>query len=154
MPLLNLQGKTIADNWRYHDADANLPSDVRNLIVPLASINDATKAVSINGATDLENLKKYFTQLDMIVIDFPSFSDGRGFSQAHWLKRNGYQGHLRAKGWLIPDQLRHLNQCSFIDIDLDGTAYQRHGAQSWQEPIIVNPSYQRSYGGDFATPAR
>ena len=133
MPLLNLQGEIITDN---HE---NIP--------PFAEITDASHAVMIEGDAVLADIIPHLDRLQMIVISFPSFSDGRGFSQAHYLRRHNYSGELRAKGWLLPDQLRHLLQCGFSSIDLDDTIYQRHGATDWQKPAMVKPNYQRGYAG-------
>ena len=133
MPLLNLQGEVIADNHKN--------------ITPFAEITDASHAVLIEGDAVLTDMQPYLDRLQLIVISFPSFSDGRGFSQAHYLRRHNYKGELRAKGWLLPDQLRHLLQCGFVSIDLDDTIYQRHGAAAWQNPTMVKPNYQRGYAG-------
>ncbi len=133
MPLLNLQGEIITDDT--------------NNIVPFADITDSSHAVLIEGDSALATLIPHLNNLQLIVISFPSFSDGRGFSQAHYLRRQGYKGELRAKGWLLPDQLRHLLQCGFSSIDLDDTIYQRHGAADWQNPSMVKPNYQRGYAG-------
>ena len=135
MPLLNLQGEVIADS--------------HNNIIPFAEITDKSnlQAVLIEGDSNLDALIPHLDDLQLIVISFPSFSDGRGFSQAHWLRRHNYQGELRAKGWLLPDQLRHLLQCGFSSIDLDDTIYQRHGTNAWQKPMMVKPNYQRGYAG-------
>ncbi len=53
-------------------------------------------------------------QLELIAIDFPSFTDGRGYSLARLLRqRHGYCGELRAIGDIGRDQLYYLVQCGF-----------------------------------------
>lgn len=52
--------------------------------------------------------------IPLIAIDFPSFRDGRGYSQAYLLRaRHGWEGELRAVGDVLRDQLSHMRQCGF-----------------------------------------
>ena len=63
---------------------------------------------------DVETLALPFDELAVIAIDFPSFRDGRGYSQAYLLRqRLGWQGELRAVGDVLRDQLSHMRQCGF-----------------------------------------
>ncbi len=52
-------------------------------------------------------------QIELIVINFPAFTDGRGFSYARHLRERGYRGELRAGGHFIRDQLTYLRRCGF-----------------------------------------
>jgi uncharacterized protein (DUF934 family) len=53
-------------------------------------------------------------RLAVIAIDFPQFTDGRGYSHARLLRdRYGYTGELRAVGDVQRDQLYYLAQCGF-----------------------------------------
>ncbi|MCR6628611.1 MAG: DUF934 domain-containing protein [Magnetospirillum sp.] len=55
--------------------------------------------------------------LDLVVIDFPRFRDGRGFTLARTLReRYGFTGEIRAQGNLLPDQLSLLQRCGFSSI--------------------------------------
>jgi len=50
----------------------------------------------------------------VIAIDFPQFTDGRGYSHARLLReRYHYAGELRAIGDVARDQLYYLAQCGF-----------------------------------------
>ena len=52
--------------------------------------------------------------LPLIAVDFPVFSDGRGYSAARLLReRYGFQGELRAIGDVLRDQLYYLAHCGF-----------------------------------------
>jgi phosphoadenosine phosphosulfate reductase len=52
--------------------------------------------------------------LPVIAIDFPKFTDGRGYSIARLLRdRHGFAGELRAVGDVLRDQLFALSQCGF-----------------------------------------
>ena len=49
--------------------------------------------------------------LPVIAVDFPAFTDGRGYSTARLLReRYGYTGELRAIGDVQRDQLHYLRQ--------------------------------------------
>ena len=53
-------------------------------------------------------------QFAVVAVDFPKFSDGRGYSIAYNLrKRLGYQGELRAIGDVLRDQLLFHSRCGF-----------------------------------------
>ena len=50
----------------------------------------------------------------LIAVDFPRFTDGRGYSIARLLRqRYGYQGPLRAVGDVLRDQLFYMLRCGF-----------------------------------------
>jgi phosphoadenosine phosphosulfate reductase len=47
-----------------------------------------------------------------IAIEFPAFTDGRGYSSARLLsERYNYQGELRAVGDVLHDQVSHMLRC-------------------------------------------
>ncbi len=65
-----------------------------------------------------------------ISLTFPSFADGRAFSQARTLRdRFGFTGELRAVGPVIQDQFAFLLRCGFdvvvVPDDIDVAAWNR-----------------------------
>ena len=49
-----------------------------------------------------------------IAIDFPAFTDGRGYTLARQLReRYGYRGEIRAVGDVLIDQLFYMHRCGF-----------------------------------------
>ena len=53
-------------------------------------------------------------QLPLIAINFPIFTDGRGYSYARLLReRYHFQGELRAIGDVTQDQLFYMRRCGF-----------------------------------------
>ncbi|WP_374667359.1 DUF934 domain-containing protein [Acinetobacter sp.] len=52
-------------------------------------------------------------QLDSIFIDFAGFNDGRGYSFAALLRRQGFQGELRATGDVFKDVLNYMKRAGF-----------------------------------------
>ncbi|HUH37156.1 MAG TPA: DUF934 domain-containing protein [Spongiibacteraceae bacterium] len=78
----------------------------------------------------------------VIAINFPVFTDGRGFSYARALrKRHHYKGELRAIGPFIRDQLFYMHRCGFnayalATDDLDSAL---------QSLEVFSDAYQASY---------
>ena len=78
----------------------------------LASRSDV--GVWLASAERAEALSKDVANLPVIAIDFPKFSDGRGYSIAYNLRsRLGYTGELRAIGDVLRDQLFYMQRVGF-----------------------------------------
>lgn len=83
------------------------------LILPLASCVPG-QAVWLGPSDEVEQLQPWLDTVPLIALDFPSFRDGRAYSQAYLLRtRMGWQGELRAIGDVLRDQLSHMRQCGF-----------------------------------------
>ena len=53
-------------------------------------------------------------RLALIAIEFPRFTDGRGYSVARLLRdRYKFTGELRAVGWVLRDNLFYMERCGF-----------------------------------------
>ena len=112
------------DRWtlvREAAALTDLPDGVP-VIVPLnlwverraALIARGEVGVWLAPADDPVALANDVRVLKVIAIDFPSFTDGRGYSSARILRdRFGYRGELRAVGDIQRDQLYYLFQVGF-----------------------------------------
>jgi uncharacterized protein (DUF934 family) len=92
------------------------------VIVPL-SVWQAQRE-SLSGRTQLgvwiasderpEALKGELDKFAVVAVDFPKFTDGRGYSIAFNLrKRLGYTGELRAIGDVLRDQLFSMHRVGF-----------------------------------------
>jgi uncharacterized protein (DUF934 family) len=58
-------------------------------------------------------------EVRVIAVNFPKYSDGRGYSIARLLReRYGYRGELRATGVVARDQLHAMAQCGFDTFEL------------------------------------
>ena len=65
-------------------------------------------------ADDPYALQDDVASLPVIAVDFPAFTDGRGYSTARLLReRLDYRGELRAIGDIQRDQLYYLSQVGF-----------------------------------------
>lgn len=59
------------------------------------------------------------SQLPLVGVNFPVFTDGRGFSIGRLLReRHGYTGEMRALGYVLQDQLCYLKRCGFDSFEL------------------------------------
>ena len=83
------------------------------LHLPLASYAPG-HGVWLGPDDEVEQLQPWLATLPLIALDFPSFRDGRAYSQAYLLRtRMGWRGELRAIGDVLRDQLSHMRQCGF-----------------------------------------
>lgn len=63
---------------------------------------------------DADPLAHDLTGVQRIDLHFPSFTDGRAYSQAFLLRRRQhFVGEIRATGDVLLDQLLHLHRCGF-----------------------------------------
>jgi uncharacterized protein (DUF934 family) len=70
--------------------------------------------VVIHPDDDLESLEQIINNAAAVAIDFPSFTDGRGFSTARMVRsRLNFKGELIAVGQFMLDQLHYLKRCGF-----------------------------------------
>ncbi|BDX18686.1 hypothetical protein MFKK_14960 [Halopseudomonas aestusnigri] len=80
----------------------------------LNGLDVSADAVCLQPDDEAEQLQPYLAVLPLIAVLFPSFRDGRGYSQAYLLRtRIGWTGELRAVGDVLRDQLSHMRQCGF-----------------------------------------
>lgn len=76
----------------------------------------------VGGDASAEELTPRVHNLKRIVVNFPVFRDGRGFSLAAVLRRRGFKGELIARGALLADQARHLARTGFDAVELRADA--------------------------------
>ena len=117
----------VADDWtvlrlQEQETPENVIVAAGKVIVPLkvwqaqrAALQDR-KEIGVWLASDErpEELKGDIEKFSVIAVDFPKFSDGRGYSIAFNLRaRLGYSGELRAIGDVLRDQLFYLQRVGF-----------------------------------------
>ena len=89
-------------------------------------------------------------QLDAIFIEFAGFNDGRGYSFAALLRRQGYKGELRATGDVFKDVLNYMKRSGFDTFVIkEGKDIQEAaaGLNDFKNPYqastaVVNAGYQ------------
>jgi uncharacterized protein (DUF934 family) len=121
MPQLIKDRALREDAWSLvRELEAALPTGPA--IVPLATWKAQRDALLARGevgvwlapADDPADLAADVAQLALVAVDFPQFTDGRGYSTARLLRqRYGFKGELRAIGDIQRDQLAYLAQCGF-----------------------------------------
>ena len=92
--------------------------------------DDGATPVVLAPDTDPATLADHLAE-PLIAIDFPSFSDGRGFTLARLLREQGYQGRLRAVGGLIADQYAMARRVGFDEVEIPDELAERQPAGEW-----------------------
>jgi uncharacterized protein (DUF934 family) len=115
MPKLIKHGSIIDDVWAPVDPDctAPAPGQVCNLDQWQNLADKNGSAVQLEPGQEPTPLFDALNEIALVVINFPVFTDGRGFSYARDLREQGYSGELRANGHFIRDQLTYLQRCGF-----------------------------------------
>ncbi len=70
-------------------------------------------AVRLEPGDDARDLLPYLDRLKLVEVNFPAFTEGRGYSAARILREAGYLGELRAVGDVAVDQLSAMRRCGF-----------------------------------------
>lgn len=70
-------------------------------------------AVRIEPGDDARALIPHLGHIRLVEVNFPAFTDGRGYSAARILREAGYDGELRAVGDVLVDQLSAMRRCGF-----------------------------------------
>ena len=108
---------SIADNtYQVIGEDGVLPQgDVVLTVEQLDQLAQVSgkKALLVTVDASPETHEFPLDQLDAIFIDFAGFNDGRGYSFAALLRRQGFQGELRATGDVFKDVLNYIKRSGF-----------------------------------------
>ncbi|KAA1193132.1 DUF934 domain-containing protein [Pseudohalioglobus sediminis] len=79
----------------------------------LAAKDRGSRAVVLEPGESLAPLIEHIEEIPLVLVNFPTFMDGRGFSYGRELRERGYSGELRAVGHFMRDQLTYLSRCGF-----------------------------------------
>lgn len=154
-----LRDAVVVDDWQVlrPGADESLSLPVGRVIVPLrlwlTEAEDLNArgniGVWLSGDDDPAALAPWLASLSMVAVDFPKFTDGRGYSIAYLLRsRFGYTGQLRAIGDVLPDQLFYMKRVGFDAFAVRSDKDIRKALRSLQP---FTDAYQGSW--DNAVPA-
>lgn len=139
MPLLR-NGHWVTDNpWVRLEDDAPYPPDsvtVSNDKPVLSSLArfleleesglNTVAGVWLRPEDDVRKLAGHLHRIQLIVIDFPKYTDGRGYSQARILRDQfGFSGELRASGDVRPDQLLFMARAGIDTFEFDNAPDQQ-----------------------------
>ena len=140
--VLTEDGSLHEDSWRHLGDDEAVPeSDA--ITVSFARWKKANGELHArNGKLGLrlpndtapEEVVPDLGRFDLIVLNFPKFTDGRAYSQARLLRaRYGYEGELRASGNVLRDQLLFMRRCGFNSFVVDERAVREDWAKAFGE---------------------
>jgi uncharacterized protein (DUF934 family) len=114
-------GRFEPDGWRVLAADEEIPAEGQ-AILPAArfvaaaadgSLGNRPVGVLLSPADRVRDILPHLDRISVIAVEFPKFSDGRGFSHASQLARAGFRGELRAVGNVLIDQITHMRRVGF-----------------------------------------
>ncbi len=95
-----------------------------------APANDCRQAIDVNSDATPQALSE-IGGAAMVRIDFPSFADGRGFTLATLLRRQGFTGRLRAKGHVLADQYAMARRSGFDEVEISDDLAARQPQEQW-----------------------
>jgi uncharacterized protein (DUF934 family) len=115
MPRLIKDGGIVDDNWLPVDAQCTQPAQnqISTLEQWLNLTDKSASAVQIEPDERPTPLFEALQDISLIVVNFPVFTDGRGFSYGRELRERGFTGELRASGHFIRDQMSYLERVGF-----------------------------------------
>jgi uncharacterized protein (DUF934 family) len=126
MPLVN-GGKIADDSFVKLAVDTPLPEG-GNILVPAERfLSEADGLLQRGGKIgviwpnnrDIAELVPYLGKIAVVALVFPSFRDGRAYSQARLLReRYNYRGELRATGQVLRDQFVFMLRAGFDSFEV------------------------------------
>ena len=135
MPLVK-NGIIATDPFVHVPDGAELPADGAVLISTARFLDDPETLLRRAGKLgviwpnnrDVDDLVPWLGRLAAVALVFPSFRDGRAYSQARLLReRHGYDGELRATGQVLRDQFVFMLRAGFdafeVKKDSDAEAF-------------------------------
>jgi uncharacterized protein (DUF934 family) len=115
-------GKIANDIFVHVPDGAELPGDGAVLVTATRLLEDAEALSTRSGEVgviwpnnrDVDDLVPFLDRLAVVALVFPTFRDGRAYSQARLLReRHGYDGELRATGQVLRDQFVFMLRAGF-----------------------------------------
>ncbi|CAN5292579.1 DUF934 domain-containing protein [soil metagenome] len=135
MPLVK-DDRIVSDTFAHVADDAEIPAAGAVLIPAARFLADAealARRASPTGVIwpnnrELDELVPWLERLAAVALVFPTFRDGRGYSQARLLReRYKYHGELRATGQVLRDQFVFMLRAGFdtfeVKKDADAEAF-------------------------------
>ena len=144
-------GEFFEDTWLSLDNEEAVPQDADVLVSAerlkaefgTLMLHKGGLGVIVANDQTVDDIADYLEVLDTVVLEFPSFTDGRAYSQARKLHGSlKFRGDLRARGNVLPDQLAFMRQCGFDTFEVNG----RFGLDVWRRAVTaMTLTYQSGY---------
>jgi uncharacterized protein (DUF934 family) len=115
-------GKIATDIFVHVPDGAELPGDGAVLVTATRLLEDPETLLTRSGQVgviwpnnrDVDDLVPFLDRLAVVALVFPTFRDGRAYSQARLLReRHSYDGELRATGQVLRDQFVFMLRAGF-----------------------------------------
>ncbi len=119
--------------------------------MPASSCCERRRPASSGRTTArLGELAPYLDWLALVALVFPTFRDGRAYSQARILReRYRFRGELRATGQVLRDQLMFLQRAGFDAFEVS----KAHDAAHFAEAVVrYSVFYQPTADGRVSAP--
>lgn len=123
-------GEFVSDTWTQVNDDEILP-DQGAVIVNVARwkaekvlLKDRMTAVGVrlNADMALDGICEDLSAIELVVLAFPAFTDGRAYSAARTLRdKYAFKGEIRAVGNVLRDQLAFMVRCGFDSFEVDAS---------------------------------
>jgi len=99
-------------------------------------------------ADDARDIAGFLDRLELVVVTFPKFNDGRAFSQARLLRdAHGFTGEIRAGGHILLDQFSFLRRSGVDAIEVPHDSLAEAWATAWDaEAMRFKGNYQPAFG--------
>ena len=126
MPLVK-RGRIVADPYVRVVDDAPVADDVAVILPAARFLADAAELAQRAAPTGVlwpndrrvAELAPWLDRLALVALVFPSFRDGRAYSQARQLReRYGFGGELRATGDVLRDQFLFFIRAGFDSLEV------------------------------------
>jgi uncharacterized protein (DUF934 family) len=159
MALIIKDRKVATDPWHRLEPDASggfppVPAGA-DVIVPLAVWREQREhlvarpgrvGVWLDSHEDPAVIAADLPIFGVVAVNFPKFSDGRGYSTARLLRdRYGWKGELRAIGDVYRDTLYHLHHCGF-------NAFVLRAGEDLQEALAAFDTFSDIYQSTVEQP--
>lgn len=159
MAVIIKQRKIVPDTWRLLKlaADGSLPAipPLADVIVPLAlwqarreplRLRIGRLGVWLDSDQDPALMADDLDHFQVVAVNFPRFTDGRGYSTARLLReRYRYSGELRAIGDVQRDQLLYLSRCGF-------DAFSLRADQNPEQALAALEGFSEAYQSSVEQP--
>jgi uncharacterized protein (DUF934 family) len=134
-------GRLVEDRFVRVLDDAPLPEGVPVLLPAARLLADARDLVLRQAPVGviwpndrrISELVPYLDWIALVALVFPTFKDGRAYSQARLLReRHGFRGELRATGQVLRDQALFMQRAGFDAFEVTKDADASHFAEALQ----------------------
>ena len=106
------KGAFADDPWAVREVLS--PSELRARQQAQNGLVPSPLGLRLDPGFGVETLADVLAQVALIVIAFPKFVDGRGYSMGRLLRsRHGYEGEMRATGDVLFDEMQFMARCGF-----------------------------------------